>query len=85
MLNYVRKGKIVYFIQTWKDDKPRIECYHLDEFIRLSEDKKEVGYGKVSITTADNIVHLWRGEVDKEHLKAYRKSGKNNLLKILTH
>ncbi len=83
-INYVRKGKIVYFIQVEDNEKPKIECYSLDGFMRLSEDKKELGYGKLSITK-DNLVHLWGGDIDKEHLKAYRESRKNNLLKIVTN
>jgi len=86
MLNCARHGQRVYFIQVWDNNKPKIECYSLDDFMRLPEDKKEVGYGKFSITTADNVVHLWGGKVDEEHLKAYRESRRNKTLKkILTH
>ncbi len=84
MLNYIKKGQIVHFVQVWDKKKPKIECYSLDEFIRIPEDKGEVGYGKLSIT-ADNIVHLWAGKINPEHLNKYKESRKNNLLKIIVN
>jgi len=84
MLNYVRKGEIVYFLQTYdKNGKPKIECYTLDEFIRIPQGKNDdIGFGKLSIT-ADNIIHLQKGHVDREHLDKYKESRKNNLLKLM--
>ena len=98
MLNYVRKGKIVRFAQIYdsdKNNKPKIKCYDLEEFIEIPEKgEREVGYGTLSITN-DNVVHLWAGKINPEHLDKYKESRelrskrkishlKNNL-EILTH
>jgi len=83
-IRYIKKGEIVYFIQTEDEKKPEIKCYNLYDFTRLSEDKKEVGYGKLSITK-DNIVHLWGGKVDMKHLKKYIGKIKNRNLEIVVN
>ena len=85
MINYVRKGEIVHFIQVYdekRNKQPKIECYSLYDFIRIPEDKGEVGFGKLSIT-ADNVVHLWGGNLNKKHLEKYKELKKGNLLKIV--
>jgi len=84
MINYVNKGQIAHFIQVWDNNKPKFECYSLYDYIRIPEDKGEVGFGKLSITE-DNLVHLWGGQINKEHLEKYKESRKNNLLKIIVH
>jgi len=82
MLNYVKKGEITQFIQTWDDEKPRIECYspnNLKPSDTILQSSERVGYGKLSITK-DNVVHLWGGSIDKRHLEKYtRKMRKRNL------
>ena len=85
MSKYLKKGQIVYFVQTWDKEKPEIKCYSsLGEYMRLPDDENEVGYGKLSIDR-DNIVHLWSGEVDKEHLEKYIAKMKNRNLEIVAN
>lgn len=92
MLNYIRKGQIVHFIQIYNsaNNKPKIKCYSLNDFQWLVEKRRAVGYGTLSIT-ADNNVHLWAGKdgkVNYEHLKEYKESRnpkRENKLEIFTH
>lgn len=88
-----KKGQIVNFVQVYENpednsSKPMIKCYSQKSAIQRNYLKAEkegaVGYGKLSIT-ADNIVHLYTGKINLEHLNKYKESRKNNLLKLMVH
>ena len=85
---YLKTGQIVYFLQIWEGEKPKIDCYsskecNQDELVdALNQFPDVVGYGKLSIDR-DDKVHLWSGKVDEEHLRTYIAKMKNRNLEIV--
>lgn len=83
MLNYLRKGSILNFVQVYdSDNNPGIKCYNPSDESWAEENKNPIGYGKISIT-ANNIIHVWGKNINQEHINKYKKLRKG-LLKIVT-
>lgn len=78
MLNYIKKRQKAYFLQTYDDrGKPKFEIYKLKDILDITDHKEACGYGKV-IREEDNILHLYPGEVNLEHIKKYNESRNKN-------
>jgi len=90
MSTKLRTGQIVYFIQIWEGEKPKINCYPSKECNQnelvdtFNQFPDVVGYGKLSIDK-DNKVHMWQGKIDEEHLEKYIGKIKNRNLEIVVN
>lgn len=76
--------KTLYLLQVWNKNTPDIEIYTPNEFMKLSKNKKDIGYAKIEVREDNNINLCWT-ELDYEHLEAYSQmpDSKKNLKTIV--
>jgi hypothetical protein len=83
--NYLRKGTIYDFVQSYQNENPIIKVYGKKdglEFFKSINKNYSVGYGEITID-CQNKVHAWGKGIDQKHLEDYKNSKKKGLLKIV--